>query len=126
MANIVIVDDSPLMRKMLHKILSENGHTIIAMGKDGNEGLELFSNHKPDLLLLDITMPNKSGVECLEEVLRLQPDAKVVMFSSNSDESSQNTCLSLGAKAFLAKDVNLMDTSKINEILKTINLVLES
>ena len=126
MAKVIIVDDSPIMKKMLAKILSQNGHEVIAQGKDGAEGMELYTKHHPDVLLLDITMPNRSGVECLEDVIQSDPKANVIMFSSVSDESSVQNCKKIGAKAFIKKDVNLFSPDKVTEILTTIDNVLAS
>ena len=79
---ILIVDDAMFMRKMIRKILEEDGYTDLEEAQDGEAALELFEPFDPDLVLLDITMPGKSGLEVLEELLARRPQTKVVMCSA--------------------------------------------
>ena len=65
---ILIVDDAMFMRKSIRKILAEGGYTNVEEARDGEEALALFGEYNPDLVLLDITMPGKSGLEVLEEI----------------------------------------------------------
>ena len=74
---ILIVDDAMFMRKMIRKILMEGGYTDVEEAPDGETALELFEPFDPDLVLLDITMPGKSGLEVLEELLARRPQKGV-------------------------------------------------
>ena len=94
---ILIVDDAMFMRKMIRKILMEGGYTDVEEAPDGETALELFEPFDPDLVLLDITMPGKSGLEVLEELLARRPQTKVVMCSAVGQESTVQQALTLGA-----------------------------
>ena len=100
---ILIVDDAMFMRKMIRKILMEGGYTDVEEAPDGETALELFEPFDPDLVLLDITMPGKSGLEVLEELLARRPQTKVVMCSAVGQESTVQQALTLGALDFIVK-----------------------
>ncbi|WP_276851487.1 response regulator [Enterocloster lavalensis] len=100
---ILIVDDAMFMRKMIRKILEEDGYTDLEEAQDGEAALELFEPFDPDLVLLDITMPGKSGLEVLEELLARRPQTKVVMCSAVGQESTVQQALTLGALDFIVK-----------------------
>ena len=100
---ILIVDDAMFMRKMIRKILEEDGYTDLEEARDGEAALELFEPFDPDLVLLDITMPGKSGLEVLEELLARRPQTKVVMCSAVGQESTVQQALTLGALDFIVK-----------------------
>lgn len=84
---ILIVDDAMFMRKSIRKILSEGGYANVEEARDGDEAIAMFGEYNPDLVLLDITMPGKSGLEVLEEILRQDEDAAVVMCSAMGQET---------------------------------------
>ena len=96
---ILIVDDAMFMRKMIRKILMEGGYTDVEEAPDGETALELFEPFDPDLVLLDITMPGKSGLEVLEELLARRPQTKVAV----GQESTVQQALTLGALDFIVK-----------------------
>ena len=79
MANIMIVDDSRILRKILTNTLVEAGHTIVADAGNGKEALLLLEKIKPDLVTLDITMPVMDGIEALKQIKLVDNDAKVIM-----------------------------------------------
>lgn len=103
MAKILLCDDSKTILRIIEKNLTSAGHQVVGKAADGAEGVSLFTLTKPDLLLLDVTMPNKDGRECLEEVLKTFPTAKVIMISALSDEAVVQECIKLGAKMFISK-----------------------
>ena len=111
---ILIVDDSPTFRRILASMLSIN-YQVVGTGSSGFEGLELFKKLKPDLVLMDITMPNCSGKEALEMILKADPKASVIMVSGLADNSVITECLSLGAKGFIPK--NTVSVSETNSRL---------
>ena len=104
MARIVIVDDSSTIIKIMSTALTARGHQVVATGSDGNQAVQLFAQHKPDLLILDVTMPNKSGREALQEITKAHPGSKVIMLSSVGLDTVIKECLGLGAKAFIQKE----------------------
>ncbi len=100
---VLLCDDSAVILTLLEKRLKDIGYEIVGKARDGNECVTKYKMLKPDLLLLDITMPNKDGTECLEELMALDPKAKIIMVSAVMDIEVQKTCLKVGAKAFINK-----------------------
>ena len=124
MARILVVDDSMVIRKFLTRVLSQNGHEVVGQGKDGNEGVDLYKQFRPDVVILDITMPNKNGADCLKEILAFDSGARVLMFTSVSDSSIAKECMTLGSKGFLQKNIDLMGTDSTNDIHRAIEETL--
>lgn len=100
---IMIVDDAMFMRKCIRRVLEAGGYGEIQEAQDGEEAVRLFQEYKPDLTILDITMPGKSGLEVLEELKALKPDAKVVMCSAIGQESMIQKAILAGAEDFIVK-----------------------
>ena len=95
---ILIVDDAMFMRKSIRKILSEGGYANVEEARDGDEAIAMFGEYSPDLVLLDITMPGRSGLEVLEEILRQDEDAAVVMCSAMGQETVIQKAIVMGAR----------------------------
>ena len=100
---ILIVDDAMFMRKSIRKILSEGGYANVEEARDGDEAIAMFGEYSPDLVLLDITMPGRSGLEVLEEILRQDEDAAVVMCSAIGQETVIQKAIVMGARDFIVK-----------------------
>lgn len=100
---ILIVDDAMFMRKSIRKILSEGGYANVEEARDGDEAIAIFGEYSPDLVLLDITMPGRSGLEVLEEILRQDEDAAVVMCSAMGQETVIQKAIVMGARDFIVK-----------------------
>ena len=103
---VMIVDDSLFMRKMLRDLLEEEGYEIVAEASDGVEAVAKYQEARPDLTTLDIVMPNKTGIEALQEIMALDPAARVVMCSAVGQESLTVAAAQAGAKAFILKPFN--------------------
>lgn len=103
MANVLIVDDSRTSRKILRNLLEENGHTVVAEAHNGQEGYDMYVQHKPDLVTMDITMPVMSGVEALKKIKGEFEDAKVVMISAAGQQHNMVEAVQSGAVEFIAK-----------------------
>ena len=103
MARVLVVDDAAFMRKMVSDALAKGGHEVIGQAGNGVEALQQFRELKPDLMTLDITMPEKDGLETLRELMELDPAAKVVMCSALGQESKVLESIKLGAKDFVVK-----------------------
>lgn len=105
--NIMICDDAVFMRKYLEKIITENGHTIVAEATNPDEAVNLFNEHRPDLVLLDIIMPKgdlaADGIEALSHIMKIDSDANVVMCSSMGQEGLVAEAEKIGAKDFISK-----------------------
>ncbi len=104
---ILIVDDAAFMREMLRDLLTEEGYEIIAEAADGDEAVSAYAEYSPDLVMLDIVMPRKSGLEALREIMANDSDAKVVMCSALGQESLVMEALDAGAKDFVVKPFKL-------------------
>lgn len=100
---VLLCDDSGVILGLLERRLKDVGFEVVGKAKDGNDCIKQYKTLKPDLLLLDITMPNKDGREALEELLIYDPAAKIVMVSAILDEEVQKSCLEGGAKGFINK-----------------------
>ncbi len=106
MANILIVDDSKFMRKMLFDILTEEGHQIVGEAENAVEATELYKKLKPDLVTLDIIMPEVEGtdaISALKAMIKVNPQAKIVMISAMGQEVVMEDCIQAGARDFVVK-----------------------
>lgn len=113
---ILIVDDSRLSRQWAVQALPEvlSKHAQLHEAEDGAEAVESFKNNNPDLVLMDITMPNKNGFEALEEILQINKNATVVMITADRQKITKERVLNLGAKGILHKP---LETQALRELL---------
>lgn len=100
---IMIVDDAVFMRTMIRRILEGAGYSQILEASDGEQALHMYRESEPDLVLLDITMPGKSGIEVLEDILNYDKQARVVMCSAIGQDEMIWKALDLGARDFIVK-----------------------
>lgn len=103
MANILVVDDAAFMRLSIKQILEKHGHTMIAEAADGKEAILKYTEFKPDVTILDITMPEMSGLEALAHIKKQDPNAKVVICSALGQQEQLAKAIELGAKDFIVK-----------------------
>ena len=125
MARILVVDDSVFLVKQLCEFLESEGHEVVGVGHNGYEGLELFIEHKPDLMMLDITMPKMDGEDCLRDVLEHDEQARVLMVSAVSDPRTIESVLDIGAAGFVEKPVRFGDAEFCAEFRKVIAEAIE-
>lgn len=118
MAKILTVDDAAFMRKVIKDTLSKAGYTEIFEAEDGAMAVEKYNEIKPDLVLMDITMPNKDGIQALQEIKANNPAAKVVMCSAMGQEAMVVQAIQLGALDFIVKPF------KPDRILQTVSKIL--
>ncbi|MCF7927626.1 MAG: response regulator [Spirochaetales bacterium] len=102
-AGILIVDDLAFMRQVIRDSLVEAGFRIIGEAENGAEGVRLYQRLKPDAVLLDISMPVMNGIEAMQRILRLDPQASVVMCSALGEQSMIIKAIQLGARDFVVK-----------------------
>lgn len=103
MAKIMVVDDAAFMRMMLKTMLVEEGHEIVAEAVNGQEAVQMFSSVRPDLVTMDITMPDMDGVTAVKEIMKLDPGAKIIMCSAMGQKAMVVDAISSGAKDFVIK-----------------------
>ncbi len=112
---IIIVDDSIFLIKQLTAFLEvAMGYTVVATGSDGNQAVELYNTHRPDLITLDITMPIKDGMAALGEIMEKHPDANVMMVSAIRG-SEMTKCIKMGAKAYMEKPLLFNDEQFVQD-----------
>ena len=109
----LIADDENHVRRLLKSVVQKMNCDVVGEAKNGQEALDIFRKEKPDLLLLDINMPYKTGDEVLEEIMTEFPNAFVIMLSSIADAESVEKCLELGAANYLRKDTPLTQMKQI-------------
>jgi len=100
---LLVVDDAAIMRKRIAGIAREAGWEIVAEATNGLEGLALYRQHEPDLVTLDIVMPELDGVETLRQLRTEAPEARVVMVSAVDQRAKLRECIALGALDFVVK-----------------------
>jgi two-component system chemotaxis response regulator CheY len=103
MARILVVDDAAFMRKVVSDALASGGHEVIGEASNGTQAVERFQELRPELMTLDITMPEKDGLQALAEIMTIDPGARVLMCSALGQETKVIESIKLGAKDFVVK-----------------------
>jgi two-component system, chemotaxis family, chemotaxis protein CheY len=103
MARVLVVDDAAFMRKMVSDALVKGGHEVVGEAGNGNEAVARYQELRPEVTTLDITMPEKDGLAALQEIMALDPAARVIMCSALGQESKVLESIKIGAKDFVVK-----------------------
>lgn len=101
--NILIVDDAAFMRMMIKDILGKNGYNVVGEAENGAKALEKYNELKPDLVLMDITMPEVDGIKALKNIKAADPNALVIMCSAMGQQAMVIESIQAGAKDFIVK-----------------------
>ena len=101
--NILVVDDAAFMRMMIKDILTKNGYNVAGEAENGAKALEKYNEVKPDLVLMDITMPEVDGIQALKNIKAADPNAKVIMCSAMGQQAMVIVSIQAGAKDFIVK-----------------------
>lgn len=118
----LVVDDSHVWRKIIRKFIEERiCGKVIAEANDGYEAIKLYKKFKPDIVTMDIEMPNLDGIKALEEILNFDKCAKVIVISSKGEEDIVRKALLVGAQDFIIKDLEVEKwTKKFEKVIKEI------
>jgi len=119
MARILIVDDAKFMRMTLSNILTKANHVIIGEAENGREAVEFYREHKPEIVTMDITMPEMSGLQAVKEIKKEFPEAKIIMCSAMGQQKMVVEAIEAGAKDFIVKPFDeLRVTDAIKRVLQ--------
>lgn len=115
---ILIVDDATFMRMMIKNIVAKNGYEVVGEAENGSEAIKLYTEHKPDLVTMDITMPEMDGIESVKAIKQIDPGAKIIMCSAMGQQSMVMEAIQAGAMDFIVKPF------KQDRILQAIDRVM--
>jgi two-component system chemotaxis response regulator CheY len=111
--SVLVVDDSTFMRKRIKEKLTDLGYNVIAEARDGNEAIQMYDLHTPELVTMDITMRGKDGLNASSEILAKHPDAQIFILTMIKEDGYQQMGQNIGVKGFLLKD----DLEKLGDML---------
>ncbi len=117
MARILIVDDSIITRSNLKKVLTKLGHKVVGEASNGTIGIYKYFNLKPDLVTMDISMPETNGIEATEKILKMDPNALIVMVSALNQKRDIMDAIHTGAKYYILKPFK---TEKVREVIEKV------
>lgn len=104
MANgILVVDDAAFMRMMVKDVLSKNGYEILGEAENGQKAIEKYKELNPDLVIMDITMPEVDGIQAVKEIKKIDPNAKIIMCSAMGQQAMVIESIQAGARDFIVK-----------------------
>ncbi|MGM9924122.1 MAG: response regulator [Bacillus sp. (in: firmicutes)] len=115
---ILVVDDAAFMRMMIKDILTKNGFEVVGEASDGVQAVEKYKETQPDLVTMDITMPEKDGISALKEIKQINPAAKVIMCSAMGQQAMVIDAIQAGARDFIVKPF------QADRVLEAINKTL--
>ena len=100
---VLIVDDAAFMRQMVKGILTKHGHKVAGEAENGKQAISQYKELSPDLVLMDITMPEMDGIEAVKNIVQINPSAKIIMCSAMGQQSVVMDAIKEGAKDFIVK-----------------------
>ena len=118
MPKIMLVDDAAFMRMMVKNALTKSGSDNFVEAQDGAEAVKKYDEEKPDMVIMDITMPNMDGLQALKKIRENDPNAKIVMCTAMGQEGMVVDAIKSGAKDFIVKPFNA------ERIVQTVNTIL--
>lgn len=113
MAKILVVDDSEFMRSIIKKIVEVAGYEVISEASNGLEAIEQYKLHRPDIVTMDITMPEMDGLTALREIIAWDRNAKVVMATAMNQEQIIKESVLSGAKDYLIKPFHVDEVMRV-------------
>ncbi len=103
MPTLMIVDDSNIIRNRIERSIQGLDIQVVATASDGAKAVEMFKEHKPDLVTMDLTMPNLDGLECIKQIRALSQNTSILVVSALSDRQTGLRALQYGARGFICK-----------------------
>lgn len=103
MKKILVVDDAAFMRLSLKTSLEKNGYDVVGEAENGLKAIEMYKRLNPEIVTMDITMPDMDGIEALAQIMKYDPKAQVIMLSAMGQEVKIKEAVLLGAKGFIVK-----------------------
>ncbi|MBE8949447.1 MAG: response regulator [Quinella sp. 3Q1] len=100
---VLVVDDAAFMRMMVKDILSKNGYEVVGEAENGMKAVEKFAELRPDLVTMDITMPEMDGISAVKAIRKIDPKAKIVMCSAMGQQAMVIEAIQAGARDFIVK-----------------------
>ena len=118
--NVAIVDDLAFIKLVLRDLIEKAGFRVVGEASNGEEAIELFQDKRPDVVLLDITMPKMDGITALKKLLEIDPKANIIMCSALGQQRLIVEAIQLGAKDFIVKPFR--PERVISSIKKTLDM----
>lgn len=118
MNKVLVVDDAAFMRLAIKNTLEKNGFEVIGEAENGVIAIEKYKNLRPDIVTMDITMPDMTGIEALRIIMNIDPKAKIVMLSAMGQEAMVREAIMLGARSFIIKPF------KDDQVVQTLTKIL--
>lgn len=115
MARVLVCDDSAFMRMMLKRVLADMGHQVIAEAANGKEAVDMYRKHKPDLTTMDITMPERDGIDAVRIIHREDKNAKIIMVTAIGQQQILREAIAAGAQDFIVKPFEAGQVAKAVE-----------
>lgn len=103
MYRLMIVDDSNIIRNRIQRLYNSDTFSLVATATNGDDAVEKFKLYKPEVITMDLTMPQMDGLECIEKLVELDPGVRILVVSALSDKATGIKALELGASGFLCK-----------------------
>ena len=119
LSTAIIVDDEPRITQLYSELLELQNLEILGIGQNGNDAVRLFNEHKPDLVFLDVHMPDLNGVDALKQIKKISPTANVVMITADLSEDLEKLLVKNNATAIIFKPFKIQKVMQILEMIKT-------
>lgn len=119
MVKVLIVEDAPFIVESFEEIIEDQGWESVGVAKNGIEAVDQFKSSGPDVILMDILMPEMDGVSAIKEIMSIDRDAKIIVITALAKRNLDKECLDAGAKVFIKKPFD------IDELVRTIKSIVE-
>ncbi len=110
---VMLVDDEPIIRNILRTILEYDGYTVVAEAGQGDEAVEKYRQHRPEITIMDHLMPGKNGIEAIREIVDLDRDAKLIMCSASCRGTIEKPAIMAGALDFIPKPFTVKEVLEV-------------